>query len=40
MNAREKILSRIRKAQGRSGRPSPARLEAIETYRIHVIVVR
>lgn len=33
MSAREKILSRIRKAQGRGGnRPSKAELEAVETY--------
>jgi L-lactate dehydrogenase complex protein LldG len=30
--ARESILARIRKAQGRSGRPSQAELEAIESY--------
>ena len=33
MSAREKILARIRKAQGRGGsRPSQAELEAVETY--------
>ena len=33
MSAREKILARIRKAQGRGGnRPSKAELEAVETY--------
>ena len=33
MSAREKILSRIRKAQGRGGsRPAPAELAAIDTY--------
>jgi len=33
MSAREKILSRIRKAQGRGGsRPSQPELEAVETY--------
>ena len=33
MSARERILSRIRKAQGRDGsRPSQAELEAVETY--------
>ena len=32
MNARDKILARIRKAQGRGGRPSQAELEAVETY--------
>jgi L-lactate dehydrogenase complex protein LldG len=33
MSAREKILERIRKAQGRGGsRPSQAELEAVETY--------
>ena len=33
MSARERILSRIRKAQGRGGsRPSQAELEAVETY--------
>ena len=33
MSAREKILARIRKAQGRGGsRPSQAELEALETY--------
>ena len=33
MSAREKILARIRKAQGGSGsRPSQAELEAVETY--------
>ena len=33
MNAREKILARIRKAQGGGGsRPSQAELEAVETY--------
>jgi L-lactate dehydrogenase complex protein LldG len=30
--ARENILARIRKAQGRGGRPAQAELEAIETY--------
>jgi L-lactate dehydrogenase complex protein LldG len=33
MSAREKILARIRKAQGRGGsKPSKAELEAVETY--------
>jgi len=33
LSAREKILARIRKAQGRGGnRPSKAELEAVETY--------
>src|SRR5580765_1221234 len=33
MSSREKILSRIRKAQGRGGsRPSKAELETVETY--------
>ncbi len=33
MSAREKILARIRKAQGRGGsKPSQAELEAVETY--------
>ncbi len=33
MSAKEKILARIRKAQGRGGsRPSQAELEAVETY--------
>jgi len=33
MSSREKILARIRKAQGRGGnRPSQAELEAVETY--------
>ncbi|HMH19847.1 MAG TPA: lactate utilization protein C [Burkholderiales bacterium] len=38
MSSREKILSRIRKAQGRGGkRPSQAELEAVETYlRAHL----
>src|SRR5438445_11321450 len=33
MSSRERILQRIRKAQGRGGsRPSQAELEAVETY--------
>jgi L-lactate dehydrogenase complex protein LldG len=32
MSAREKILAKIRKAQGRGGRPAQAELEAVHTY--------